>query len=127
MVLHPHKARYASLFFNWRMQMKATFILVGILGALAVPVMASAQGVVGGAQQGASQGAREGSRAAGPVGGAVGTVVGGTVGGVTGGVKGALGVSDKQKRKPITGTGPPVRFWPLADIRSCTAHVRFWG
>jgi len=43
------------------MQMKATFILVGILGALAVPVMASAQGVVGGAQQGASQGAREGS------------------------------------------------------------------
>ena len=39
--------------------MKATFILVGILGALAVPVMASAQGVVGGAQQGASQGARK--------------------------------------------------------------------
>jgi len=20
-----------------------------------------------------------------------------------------------------------VRFWPLADIPSCTAHVRFWG
>src|SRR5215472_16339388 len=100
MARHPYETRYASLFFNWRMQMKATFILVGILGALAVPVMASAQGVVGGAQQGASQGAREGSRAAGPVGGAVGTVVGGTVGGVTGGVKGALGVSDKPKRKP---------------------------
>jgi len=20
-----------------------------------------------------------------------------------------------------------VRYWPLADIPSCTAHVRFWG
>src|SRR5262249_4083447 len=20
-----------------------------------------------------------------------------------------------------------VRYWPIADIRSCTAHVRFWG
>jgi hypothetical protein len=91
---YPHKVLYACLFFDWRMQMKATFILGGLLIALALPVIASAQGVVGGAQQGASQGAREGSRAAGPVGGAVGTVVGGTVGGVTG------GVSDKPKRKP---------------------------
>lgn len=23
--------------------------------------------------------------------------------------------------------GGDVRFWPLADIASCTAHVRFWG
>jgi hypothetical protein len=84
----------------WRKHMKATFILVGLLGTLAMPLIASAQGVIGGAQQGASQGAREGGRAAGPVGGAVGTVVGGTVGGVTGGVKGALGVSDRPKRKP---------------------------
>jgi hypothetical protein len=22
---------------------------------------------------------------------------------------------------------PDVRFWPKADIPSCTAHVRFWG
>jgi len=82
--------------------MKATFILVGILGALAVPVMASAQGVVGGAPQGASQGAREGS------------------------VKGALGVSDKPKRKPKKQTNN----WdwsPIADIAHCTAYVRFRG
>ena len=79
--------------------MKVRWIIAGVLVVLAMPVVADAQGVVGGAQQGASQGAREGSKAAGPVGGAVGTVVGGTVGGVTGGVKGALGVSDKPKRK----------------------------
>jgi hypothetical protein len=83
--------------FLWRIFMKVGWIAVLIV--LAMPVVADAQGVVGGAQQGASQGAREGSKAAGPVGGAVGTVVGGTVGGVTGGVKGALGVSDKPKRK----------------------------
>jgi hypothetical protein len=23
--------------------------------------------------------------------------------------------------------GPNVRYWPKADIPSCTAHVRFWG
>src|SRR5262249_5531721 len=23
--------------------------------------------------------------------------------------------------------GPNVRLWPIADIPSCTAHVRFWG
>jgi len=72
--------------------MKNRWIVLGVVAALATPGPASAQGVIGGAQQGASQGAREGSKAAGPVGGAVGSVVGGTVGGVTGGVKGALGV-----------------------------------
>lgn len=84
--------------------MKAGWIVVGVLAVLAMPVVADAQGIVGGAQQGASQGAREGSKAAGPVGGAVGGVVGGTVGGVTGGVKGALGVSDKPKKKSKTQT-----------------------
>ena len=84
--------------------MKMGWIVAGLMFVLALPVVADAQGVVGGAQQGASQGAREGSKAAGPVGGAVGTVVGGTVGGVTGGVKGALGVSDKPKRKSKTQT-----------------------
>ncbi len=79
--------------------MKAGWIVLGLLAVLAMPVVADAQGVIGGAQQGASQGAREGSKAAGPVGGAAGTVVGGTVGGVTGGVKGVLGVSDKPKTK----------------------------
>ncbi|HET7912020.1 MAG TPA: hypothetical protein VFL49_08315 [Pseudolabrys sp.] len=79
--------------------MKMRCFALAISALVAMPVIASAQGVVGGAQEGASKGAREGNRAAGPVGGAVGTVVGGTVGGVTGGVKGALGVSDKPKSK----------------------------
>ena len=56
---------------------------------LALPVVASAQGVVGGAEQGA----REGSHAAGPVGG----VVGGAVGAVTGGVAGLLGVDQRPR------------------------------
>src|SRR5215813_90033 len=91
--------RVGSFSTLWRAHMKATCMVVVIVGILAMPVAANAQGIVGGAQQGANQGAREGSKAAGPVGGAVGTVVGGTVGGVTGGVKGALGVSDRPKRK----------------------------
>jgi hypothetical protein len=52
--------------------MKLRWIVAGVLAALAMPVVAKAQGIVGGAQQGASQGAKEGSKtgskAAGPVG-----------------------------------------------------------
>jgi hypothetical protein len=81
--------------------MKTRWLAIAVC-ALLIPVAASAQGVVGGAQEGASKGAREGNRAAGPVGGAVGTVVGGTAGAVTGGGKGALGVSDKPKKKKTT-------------------------
>jgi hypothetical protein len=94
-----------SHLFIGRTQMKVGWIVIGLLAVLAVPVVAEAQGIVGGAQQGASQGTREGNKVAGPVGGAVGGVVGGTVGGVTGGVKGALGVSDKPKKK--SNTQPP--------------------
>jgi hypothetical protein len=82
--------------------MKTRWLVVVVCALMAVPAIASAQGIVGGAQEGASKGAREGNRAAGPVGGAVGTVVGGTAGAVTGGVKGALGVSDKPKKKKAT-------------------------
>ncbi len=39
--------------------MKAGWIVIGVLAVMAVPVVADAQGVVGGAQQGANQGARE--------------------------------------------------------------------
>jgi hypothetical protein len=77
---------------------KGFLVAVLICGFMTIPVVASAQGIVGGAQEGASKGAREGNKAAGPVGGAVGTVVGGTAGAVSGGVKGALGVSDKPKK-----------------------------
>lgn len=58
----------------------ATVVLV----ALAFPVVANAQGVVGGAESGA----RQGDRAAGPVGAVVGGVVGGVAGGVAGLING---------------------------------------
>src|SRR5262245_40893028 len=83
----------------WRTAMKGAWIIVAVLAVLAMPVVADAQGVVGGAQEGASKGVREGNKVAGPVGGAVGGVVGGTVGGVTGGVKGALGISPKKSKR----------------------------
>jgi hypothetical protein len=72
---------------------------IAICATLLLTVTASAQGIVGGAQEGASKGAREGNRAAGPIGGAVGTVVGGTAGAVTGGVKGAVGAPTTTKKK----------------------------
>jgi hypothetical protein len=56
--------------------------------ALAAPVAAQAQGVIGGGKQGVAVG----QRAAGPVGAVVGAVVGGAVGGVVGGVKGVIGI-----------------------------------
>lgn len=60
-----------------------------LVAALAVPVLAQAQGVPGGIERGA----RDGERAAGPV----GAIVGGTIGGVVGGVAGVLGVDDRPR------------------------------
>jgi Protein of unknown function (DUF1236) len=57
--------------------------------AAALPLAASAQGVVGGAERGAAAG----GAAAGPVGAAVG----GAVGAVTGGVAGVLGVDERPR------------------------------
>ena len=57
---------------------------VGIVGLLALPGAAQAQGLV----QGARQGAAAGDRALGPIGG----VVGGAVGAGVGTVNGALGI-----------------------------------
>lgn len=62
------------------------------LALLAIPHLAHAQGIVGGAEEGV----RRGNRAAGPVGGVVGGAVGAGVGGVVGGVKGVLGVPDRR-------------------------------
>ncbi|TBW40278.1 DUF1236 domain-containing protein [Siculibacillus lacustris] len=56
---------------------------------LALPSVALAQGIVGGAAEGAAQG----NDAAGPVGG----VVGGAVGAVVGGVAGLLGVEQRPR------------------------------
>jgi hypothetical protein len=60
-----------------------------ICAAVAIPVVAQAQGVPGGNEHGA----REGDRAAGPV----GAIVGGTIGGVVGGVAGVLGVDQRPR------------------------------
>lgn len=70
--------------------MKRTIIALALISAGAfIPAVASAQGVVGGAERGA----REGDRAAGPV----GAIVGGTVGGVVGGVNGVLGIDQRPR------------------------------
>ncbi len=55
-------------------------------GLLTLPLVAHAQGVIGGTERGSA----EGGAAAGPV----GAVVGGVVGGVTGGVAGILGADE---------------------------------
>ena len=67
---------------------------------IAMPVAASAQGIVGGAEQGA----RNGNNAAGPVGG----VVGGVVGAVGGGIAGLLGVDQRPRfREYVVTQRPP--------------------
>lgn len=68
--------------------MKTKLAVAVIVATLATPLVAQAQGIIGGGRHGAAVG----HRAAGPVGGAVGAVVGGAVGGVVGGVKGVIGV-----------------------------------
>lgn len=65
-----------------------------ILALLALPQVASAQGIVRGAQDGS----REGNRIAGPVGGVVGGAVGAGVGGAMGAVKGVFGINDRGYR-----------------------------
>ncbi len=65
------------------------FGTAALVAVLAIPSLALAQGVPGGA----AQGARDGERAAGPV----GAVVGGVIGGVVGGVAGVLGVDARPR------------------------------
>ncbi len=65
--------------------MKSGFVFAGALCALlSLPIVAQAQGLIGGAEEGA----HAGNRAAGPV----GAVVGGAVGAGVGTVNGALGI-----------------------------------
>jgi hypothetical protein len=68
--------------------MKVKFTLVVVIAALAAPVAAHAQGIIGGGQEGIAVG----QQVAGPIGAVVGAVVGGAVGGVVGGVKGVIGI-----------------------------------
>jgi hypothetical protein len=87
--------------------------LIGIAtvaAALALPIVAHAQGVPGGVERGS----REGERAAGPI----GAVVGGVIGGVVGGVTGVLGVDERprfrsyvvEQRRPSYQYGEDVRI-----------------
>jgi hypothetical protein len=69
--------------------MNIKIIIAAAALVLALPIAASAQGVV----RGAEEGIHEGDRAAGPVGG----VVGGAVGAVTGGVAGLLGIDQRPR------------------------------
>src|SRR6201995_2934940 len=66
------------------MQIRRNLLIAALGAVVAMPVMASAQGVPGGVERGS----RDGERAAGPV----GAVVGGVVGGVFGGGNGAPGI-----------------------------------
>lgn len=81
-----------------------------ICGVLAVPTVASAQGVINGTERGA----REGGQAAGPV----GAVVGGVVGGVAGGVAGVLGVDQRPRfREYVVREHRP----RIAIVRPCAS------
>ena len=63
--------------------------ITAVVAAVALPVLAQAQGVPGGIDRGS----RDGERAAGPV----GAIVGGVIGGVVGGVNGVLGVDERPR------------------------------
>src|SRR5471032_2559783 len=63
--------------------------IAALVAAVALPVVAQAQGVPGGVERGS----RDGERAAGPV----GAVVGGVIGGVVGGVNGVLGIDQRPR------------------------------
>lgn len=82
--------------------MKAKLLAAGIiLGALALPLTAEAQGVPGGAVDGY----HKGDKVAGPIGGIIGAAVGGVVGGVVGGISGVLGV----RQSDFVDNSPPPR------------------
>ena len=63
--------------------------ITALVAAMAIPVVAQAQGVPGGVERGS----RDGERASGPV----GAIVGGVIGGVVGGVNGVLGVDERPR------------------------------
>ena len=66
-----------------------SLLATALFAALAMPVIAQAQGTVRGAEEGAEQG----GRAAGPL----GAIVGGAVGAATGTIGGILGVEDRPR------------------------------
>src|SRR3979411_3193743 len=67
--------------------------IAAVVAAVALPVVAQAQGVPGGIERGS----RDGEKAAGAVGAVVGGVIGGGRGGGGGGVAGVLGVGERPR------------------------------
>jgi hypothetical protein len=96
--------------------------IAALVAAVALPVVAQAQGVPGGVERGS----REGERAAGPV----GAVVGGVIGGVVGGVAGVLGVDERprfrnyvvEQRRPSYQYGEDVRIGAVLPEEGVTYY-----
>ena len=85
-------------------------LLIAVVGVVvAMPAVASAQGVPGGIERGS----REGERAAGPV----GAVVGGVIGGVVGGVNGVLGVDERPRFRSYVAERHYPSYHYDADVR----------
>lgn len=84
-----------------------------VIGSLAVPFAAQAQGV----PDGAAHGAAVGAQAAGPV----GVVVGGVVGGIIGGVDGLLGIRPVYASYPV---GAPRVYRHHHWVRHSYRHIR---
>jgi hypothetical protein len=90
--------------------------------AVALPVLAQAQGVPGGVERGS----RDGERAAGPL----GAVVGGVIGGVVGGVNGILGVEERprfrsyvvEQRRPSYQYGEDLRIGTVLPEEGVTYY-----
>jgi hypothetical protein len=82
--------------------MKVRMCVGAVLAMLAMPAVAQAQGVPGGA----AHGFHEGARIAGPVGAVVGTAVGGVIGGV----EGVLGVTPGYVAQPYGETARPRHY-----------------
>jgi hypothetical protein len=75
-------------------------MVISVAVALALPGLARAQGVPGGAAEGAAQG--------GAAAGLPGAIVGGVVGGVAGGVAGVLGIDQRPRfRSYVVEQHPP--------------------
>lgn len=97
------------------LKLKSLFA-AALLGTLAAPIAAQAQGVPGGM----AHGFHEGNRRAGPV----GAIVGAGVGGIIGGVEGVLGVNHAAYGAPVYyGTpgyygGGTVTVHPVAPQRA---------
>jgi hypothetical protein len=99
--------------------MKLKVCVGAVLAVLAMPAVAQAQGVPGGAVHGF----HEGARIAGPVGAVVGTAVGG----VWGGVEGVLGITPGYIAYQSPETVEPRHYRKRKAYRGKRKHARRSG